>query len=65
MSYIVFYELSVDSSYFCKIELEISPFLTVIQIYSNIAEKRVGKSPQEISTGPTLRNILTNLKGTR
>ena len=27
---------------FSKIELEISPFLTVIQFYSNIVEKRVG-----------------------
>ena len=33
---------------FSKIELEISPFLTVIQFYSNIVEKHVGKSPQEI-----------------
>ena len=49
-----------------KVELEISPFLTVIKFYiSNIVEKRVGKSPQEISTRPTFRNILTNLKGTR
>ena len=47
---------------FSKIELEISPFLTVIQFYSNIVEKRVGKSLQEISTQPTLRNILTTLK---
>ena len=47
---------------FSKIELEISPFLTVIQFYSNIVEKRVGKSPQGISTRPTFRNILTNLK---
>ena len=50
---------------FSKIELEISPVLTVIQSYSNIVEKRVGKSPQEISTRATFRNILTNLKGTR
>ena len=50
---------------FSKIELEISPFLTVIQFYSNIVEKRVSKSAQEISTQPTCRNILTNLKGTR
>ena len=50
---------------FSEIKLEISPFLTVIQFYSNIVEKRVGKSPQEISTRPTFRNILTNLKGTR
>ena len=38
---------------FSKIELGISPFLTVIQfyktMYSNIGKKRVGKSPQEIS----------------
>ena len=48
-----------------KIELETPPFLTVIQFYSNIDKKRVGKNPQEISTWPTFRNILTNLKGTR
>ena len=47
---------------FSKIELEISSFLTVIQFYSNIVEKRVGKGPQEISTRTTFRNILTNLK---
>ena len=41
---------------FSKIELEISPFLTVIKFYSNIAEKRVGKSPQEISMRPTFKN---------
>ena len=50
---------------FSKIELETSPFLIAIQFYSNIDEKRFGKSPQEISTRPTFRNILTNLKGTR
>ena len=50
---------------FSKIELEISPFLTVIQFYSNIVEKRVGKSPYEISTRPTFRSTFTNLKGTR
>ena len=50
---------------FSKIELEISPFLTVIQFYSNIGEKRVGKSPQEISARTTSRNIPTNLKETR
>ena len=50
---------------FSKVGLEISPFLRVIQFYSNIVEKRVGKSAQEISTRPTFRNILTNLKGTR
>ena len=43
---------------FSKTELETSPFLTVIQFYGNIDEKRVGKSPQEISTWPTFRNIL-------
>ena len=47
---------------FSKIELETPPFLTVIQFYSNIDEKRVGKSPREISTLPTFRNTLTNLK---
>ena len=50
---------------FPKIELEISPFLTVIQFYSNIGKKLVGKSLQEISVRTTFRNILTNLKGTR
>ena len=50
---------------FSKIEFEISPFLKVIQFYSNIGKKRVGKSPEEISTRPTFRNILINLKGTR
>ena len=39
--------------------------MTVIQFYSNIDEKRVGKSSQEISTQPTFRNILTNLNETR
>ena len=47
---------------FSKIELEISPFLTVIQFYS---KKRVGKSPQEISVRTTFRNVLNSLKGTR
>ena len=50
---------------FSKIELEIPPFLTVTQFYNNIVEKRVGKGPQEISVRTTVRNILTNLKGTR
>ena len=48
-----------------KIELETPPVLTAIQFYSNIDEKLVGKSPQEISTWPTFRIVLTNLKGTR
>ena len=47
-----------------KIELETPPFLTAIQFYSNINEKCVGKNQQEISTCPTIRNILTNLRGT-
>ena len=47
---------------FSKIELEISPFLTVIQFYSNIGKKHVGESSQEISVRTTFRNILTNLK---
>ena len=51
---------------FSKIEFEISPFLTVIQFYSNIVEKGAcWQSLQEISMQSTLRNILTNLKGTR
>ena len=44
---------------FSKIELEISPFLTVIRFYTKIVGKRVGRSPQEISTRPTIRNLLT------
>ena len=50
---------------FSKIKLETPPFLAVIQFYSNIDEKRVSKSPQEISKWPTFRNILTTFKGTR
>ena len=50
---------------FSKIELKKSPFLIVIKFYSNIVEKLVGKSLQEISTRPTFKTILTNLKGTR
>ena len=50
---------------FSTIELEIPPFLIVMQFYSNIGKKRVGKSPQEISVRTTFRNILTNLKETR
>ena len=66
MSYISFFtSFLLMQVIFSKIELEISPFLTVIQFYSNIGKKRVGKSPQEISVRTTFRNILTNLKGTR
>ena len=50
---------------FLKLNLEIAPFLTVIQFYCNIIEKRVGKSPQGISTRTTFRNTLANRKGTR
>ena len=50
---------------FSKIKLETPPFLAVMQFYSNIDEKRVSKSPQEISKWPTFRNILTTFKGTR
>ena len=58
-------EISKDKVIFSKIELETAPFLTVIQFYGNVDKKRVGKSPQEISTWRTFRNILTNLKRTR
>jgi hypothetical protein len=39
-------------------------------VYNNtfnmkIEEKRVGRSPQEIGTPPTYRNVLTSLRGTR
>ena len=63
--YLVFTSFLLMQVIFSKIELEISPFLTVIQFYSNIVEKRVGKSPQGISTRATFRNVLTSLKGTR
>ena len=50
MSYIsIFTSFLLMQVIFSKIELEISPFLTVIQFYSNIGKKRVGKSRQEIS----------------
>jgi hypothetical protein len=38
---------------------EISHFLTVIEFNTTFEEKRVGWSPQEISTRPTYRNVLT------
>jgi hypothetical protein len=38
---------------------EISHFLTVIEFNTKFEEKRVGKSPQEILTPPTYRNVLT------
>ena len=31
-------------------KIETPPFLKVIQFYSNLYEKRVGKNPQEISS---------------
>ena len=66
MSYIYFFtSFLLMQVTFSKVELEISPFFTVIQFYSNIVEKRVGKSPREISTRPTFRNILTKFKRTR
>ena len=66
MSYIRFFtSFLLMQVIFSKIELKISPFWTLIQFYGNIVEKRVGKSPQEISVRPTFRNIRTNLKGTR
>jgi hypothetical protein len=43
---------------------EISHFLTVIEFNTKFEEKRVGRSPQEILTRPTYRNILTSLQGT-
>ena len=48
---------------FSKIELEISPFLTEIQFYSNIVEKRVGKSPQDFQRGQHSEIYLLTLKG--
>ena len=47
---------------FSKIELETPPVLTVIQFYSNIDEKRVGKSQQEISTWRHSEIYLLTLK---
>ena len=55
--YVVFTCFLMIQVIFSKIELEISPFLTVIQFCSNINEKRVRKSPQEISTRPTCRAV--------
>jgi hypothetical protein len=49
----------------CKsFELEISHFLTVIEFNTKFEEKRVGRSPQEILTRPTNRNVLISLQGT-
>ena len=45
--------------YFSKLELEISPFLTVEEFYRNVKENRVGGSLQKISTQPTFGNALT------
>ena len=38
---------------------EISHFLTVIEFNTKFEEKRVGRSPQEMLTRPTYRNVLT------
>ena len=38
---------------------EISHFITVIEFNTKFEEKRVGRSPQEILTRPTYRNVLT------
>jgi hypothetical protein len=38
---------------------EISHFLTVKEFNTKFEEKRVGRSPQEILTRPTYRNVLT------
>ena len=43
-------------------EFEILPFLTLIVLWGNLNKKRVGWSPQEISTRPTYRNILVRPK---
>ena len=48
---------------FSKIEIEISPFLTVIQFYSNIVEKRVGKSHKKFQRGQHSELYLLTLKG--
>ena len=37
---------------------------TVIEFNTKFEEKRVGRSPQEILTRPTYRNVLTSLQGT-
>ena len=44
---------------------EISRFLTVIEFNTKFEEKRVGRSPQEILTRSTYRNVLTSLQGTK
>ena len=43
---------------------EISQFLTVIEFNTKFEEKRAGRSPQEILTRPTYRNVLISLQGT-
>ena len=47
---------------FSKIGLEISPFLTVIQFYSNVVEKRVGKSHKKFQRGQHSEIYLLTLK---
>ena len=44
---------------------EISHFLTVIEFNKKFGKKRVGRSPQEILTRPTYRNVLISLQGSR
>jgi hypothetical protein len=36
----------------------------VIEVNTKFEEKRVGRSPQEILTPPTYRNLLNSLQGT-
>ena len=43
---------------------EISHFLTAIELNTKFEEKHVGRSPQEILTWPTYRNVLISLQGT-
>jgi hypothetical protein len=41
---------------------DISHFLTVIEFNTKLEEKRVGRSPKEILTRPTYRNVLTTFR---
>ena len=45
-----------------KIELEISPFFTVIQFYSNIIEKRVSRAHKKFQRGQHSEIYLLTLK---
>ena len=47
-NYVVFMTFLMTQVIFPVKQPEILPFLTIIQFYRKIEEKRVGRSPQEI-----------------